>query len=89
MGWIIVVTWLARLILLALVGMSVYALSIIIERRKFFKENSLNNEFISKDKINHRPGESLSKIEYFLYPVDEYFKFHRFSKSNGSKCLNL
>ena len=40
-GWIIVVTWLGRLILLVLIGMSVYALAIIIERRKFFVENAL------------------------------------------------
>ncbi|MAW07610.1 MAG: hypothetical protein CME61_04940 [Halobacteriovoraceae bacterium] len=47
MGWIIVIMWLARLILLGLVGMSVYALSIIIERRKFFKENGLSEETVS------------------------------------------
>ncbi len=46
MGWIIIVTWLARLILLGLVGMSVYALAIIIERRRFFAENSIDEKVI-------------------------------------------
>ena len=41
MAWLIVVTWLARLILLALVVMSVWALSIILERRQFYKLNSI------------------------------------------------
>ena len=66
MGWIIVVTWLARLILLALVGMSVYALSIIIERRKFFKENGLSDEFVSKIK-SITDLENLSKKSSIFY----------------------
>ena len=50
MGWIIVVTWLARLILLGLVGMSVYALSIILERKKFFAENGIEESAASRVK---------------------------------------
>ena len=38
MEWMIIVTWLARLILLILIMMSVYALSIILERKEFFKK---------------------------------------------------
>lgn len=34
-SWIIVVEWMARLILLGLVGLSIWSISIIIERRKF------------------------------------------------------
>ena len=41
MEWMIIVTWLARTILIILILMSVYALSIILERRKFFEEYSL------------------------------------------------
>ena len=41
MEWMIIVTWLARLILLILILMSVYALSIILERKEFFKKFSL------------------------------------------------
>ncbi len=41
MEWMIIVTWLARIILLILILMSVYALSIILERRDFFKKFSL------------------------------------------------
>lgn len=38
MAWMIVVEWLARLVLLLLVGLSIWSISIIIERRKFFKD---------------------------------------------------
>lgn len=37
-SWIIVIEWLARLILLGLVGLSIWSISIILERRRFFKE---------------------------------------------------
>ena len=43
MEWMIIVTWLARLILLILILMSVYALSIILERKDFFKRYSLSS----------------------------------------------
>jgi len=35
--WIIIVEWLARLILLGLIGLSVWSVSIMIERRRFLK----------------------------------------------------
>ena len=44
MEWMIVVTWLARIILVLLVGMSVYAVSIILERKEFFKKNALGGQ---------------------------------------------
>jgi len=44
MEWMIIVTWLARLILIILVGMSVFAVSIILERKEFFKKNSLKDQ---------------------------------------------
>ena len=58
MGWMIVVTWLARLVLLVLIGMSIYAVSIILERREFFRKNSLTDRHqdilkkIEKNQIN-------------------------------------
>ncbi len=48
MSWMILVTWLARLILVLLVGMSIYAVSIILERREFFKRNSLSQKDLGK-----------------------------------------
>lgn len=47
-AWMIVVEWLARLVLLLLVGLSIWSISIIIERRKFFKELETSD---SEDKI--------------------------------------
>ena len=38
MNWIIIVEWSARLILFGLVGLSVWSISIILDRRKFFKQ---------------------------------------------------
>jgi biopolymer transport protein ExbB/TolQ len=37
MAWIVVVEWLARLILLVLILLSVWSISIILDRKKFFK----------------------------------------------------
>jgi biopolymer transport protein ExbB len=47
-SWIILIEWLARLILLGLLGLSVWSISIIIERRRFLKNFSAqdNNENI-------------------------------------------
>ncbi len=39
-GWIVIVEWLARIILMGLVGLSVWSISIIIERRKYLKSFS-------------------------------------------------
>ena len=36
--WIVIVEWLARLILALLIGLSVWSISIMIERRRFFKD---------------------------------------------------
>lgn len=40
-GWILVVEWLSRFVLLGLLGLSIWSVTIILERRKFFK--SLNS----------------------------------------------
>jgi biopolymer transport protein ExbB/TolQ len=49
MLWLIVVEWLARSILLLLIGLSVWSISIIIERRRFFKSLALPNEDLKKN----------------------------------------
>lgn len=49
MLWLIIVEWLARFILLILVFLSVWSISIIIERRRFFKSLSLPNEDLKKN----------------------------------------
>lgn len=49
MLWLVVVEWLARVILLVLVCLSVWSISIIIERRRFFKTLSLPNDDIKKN----------------------------------------
>jgi biopolymer transport protein ExbB len=58
MYWIGVVEWLARVILILLCGLSVWSISIIIERRRFFKNISLPTRELgdlikSKKEINH------------------------------------
>ena len=37
-SWILVVNWLARLILVLLVGLSVWSIKIILERRRYLKQ---------------------------------------------------
>ena len=37
MVWLVIVEWLARLVLLLLLGLSVWSISIVIDRRRFFK----------------------------------------------------
>jgi biopolymer transport protein ExbB/TolQ len=44
--WMIVIEWSARLILLLLVGLSVWSFAIIIERRRFLKDFDLEKEFL-------------------------------------------
>lgn len=46
-GWILVVEWLSRFVLLGLVGLSIWSVTIILERRKFFK--NLKNTDASGD----------------------------------------
>ena len=41
MIWLIAVEWLARLILLGLIGLSVWSVAIIIDRHRFFKSLQL------------------------------------------------
>ena len=41
MAGMVFIVWLSRLILIILFGMSIYGLSIILERRKFFKAYSM------------------------------------------------
>jgi len=46
-GWILVVEWLSRFVLLGLLALSVWSVSIILERRKFLK--NLNDQSNTKD----------------------------------------
>lgn len=45
MAWIIVIEWLSRVVLLGLIGLSVWSISIIVDRRRFFKSLELTNDF--------------------------------------------
>ena len=38
MAWLIVVEWLARLILVLMIGLSVWSIAIIVDRRKYFRD---------------------------------------------------
>lgn len=43
--WIVIVEWLARLILALLIGMSIWSIAIILDRRKFFQNFDQSSEF--------------------------------------------
>lgn len=49
--WMTVVEWLARLILVGLVGLSIWSISIILDRRNFIKTLSLDVQFDELKKI--------------------------------------
>jgi biopolymer transport protein ExbB/TolQ len=49
MLWLVIVEWLARLILVILVGLSIWSITIIIDRKRFFKSLSLPNEDLKKN----------------------------------------
>ena len=48
MLWLVVVEWMARAILLLLISLSVWSISIIIDRRRFFKSLTLPNDDLKK-----------------------------------------
>ncbi len=43
--WMVVVEWLARLILIILIGLSIWSITIILDRKKFFKSLNSKTEF--------------------------------------------
>ncbi len=62
MLWLTAVEWLSRLILLILVLLSVWSISIIIERRRFFKELNLPGADLRK---NLREKKSTAGTHFF------------------------
>jgi biopolymer transport protein ExbB/TolQ len=54
MLWIVIVEWLARLILLLLVGLSVWSFAIILERRKALKEFDIEDEFVKIKSLSNK-----------------------------------
>jgi biopolymer transport protein ExbB/TolQ len=70
MVWLVIVEWLARLVLLLLVGLSVWSITIIIDRRRYFKQlglaatsNDTNHWSRQLDKIL-KEAKSLKALEY-------------------------
>ena len=64
MGWMLLVTYLARIVLVLLIAMSIYAVAIILERRRFFKENSI---FSLKEKLfGYLANKNLNEVEKLL-----------------------
>lgn len=70
MLWITIVEWLARLILLILVTLSVWSISIMIERRRFYQALIYNkakfNQLIKENKISNSLSESNDIISQML-----------------------
>lgn len=64
MAWFIVVEWLARLILVILIGLSVWSVAIIIERRKLIK--SLESEDLENTIAKGIGDKDLSLLNSFI-----------------------
>jgi len=59
--WLVVIAWMARLILVILIGLSVWSVAIILEKRSFLKKLDAELEF---DKLKEKlKGISLENIE--------------------------
>lgn len=67
--WLVIVEWIARLILVILIGLSVWSIAIIIDRRTFFKSLDPENEFEKlKEKLKGLKEENFDKgISRFLF----------------------
>jgi biopolymer transport protein ExbB/TolQ len=76
MLWLTVVEWLARLILVFLLGLSFWSVTIMIERRRFFKSLGLPGENL-KSKI--RAKENILTEEHFFSDL-----FKEISKLKGT-----
>lgn len=63
MLWLVVVEWLSRLILLGLVVLSIWSVSIILERRRFFKAIKLPDDNLKK---NIRAKNFAPSSDYFI-----------------------
>lgn len=69
--WMSVIEWLARIILAGLVGLSIWSVTIILDRRKFLKEFDTNSEFdkvkaIAKDFQKENVSQGLSRYFFKL-----------------------
>jgi biopolymer transport protein ExbB/TolQ len=68
MMWITVVEWLARLILVILIGLSIWSISIIIERKRYFSDRKLPLDEFKKSLKSFMTTEQIEKaFEVFLY----------------------
>lgn len=67
--WIVIVEWLARLIMLILVALSVWSIAIILDRKKFFKNLDRDAEFekMKKEAVKFKPETSALGLSHFLY----------------------
>ena len=65
--WLIVVEWLARLILLGLIGLSVWSIAIILDRKKVFKQLAVEG-LLNKLKDKTKNSKSKNK-EQLISPL--------------------
>jgi biopolymer transport protein ExbB/TolQ len=70
MLWITVVEWLARFILLILISLSIWSLSIMIERKRFYKalnyQKAKYNQLIKDNKISNAVSDSNDLVSRML-----------------------
>jgi biopolymer transport protein ExbB/TolQ len=61
MLWMTIVEWLARLVLILLIGLSFWSMTIIIDRRRFFKNFKLNPDDVQKEISRFKHTEQIEK----------------------------
>jgi biopolymer transport protein ExbB len=66
--WLILTLWLARFILLLLIGLSVWSLAIILDRRRYFRSINADQLFekASQKGSSYRPDHVLQSLSEFI-----------------------
>jgi biopolymer transport protein ExbB/TolQ len=65
--WMMIVEWLARVILVFLIGLSIYSFAIILEKRKLFKRlKDFENQSEIKDLLQQAKKYSEDKLDLFF-----------------------
>lgn len=62
-NWILIAEWLARIILFGLICLSIWSISIMIERRRFLKMTEKKDSFLDLDQLIRQNDKNRIKVE--------------------------
>lgn len=82
MGWLVVVEWASRLVLALLVGLSVWSVAIMVDRRRYFQ--SLFQAFQNPNADN-LPGKLLAEVQRHGSPAAVQLSYDMFLRSERTQ----